>query len=105
MQYAIVEDGGKQYKAVVGETIDVDHFSAAVGEELDLEHVLLVADDETTTVGGPYVDGAMVKATVVSQIKAPKIIVFKYKPRIRYRVKQGHRQKYTRIRIDAIETA
>jgi len=105
MKFAIVEDGGKQYKAVVGETIEVDHFSADVGDELDLEHVLLVADNGDTAVGAPYVDGAVVKATVISQVKAPKVIVFKYKPRNRYRVKQGHRQKYTRIRIDAIETA
>jgi len=103
MKYAIVEDGGKQYKAVIGQTIEVDRFAAEVGEEMDLEHVLLVSDDEQTTVGMPYVQGARVQATVVSQVKGPKIIVFKYKPKKRYRVKQGHRQKYTQIRIDAIE--
>jgi large subunit ribosomal protein L21 len=104
MKFAIVEDGGKQYKAVVGQTIEVDHVSAEVGDEFDLEHVLLVAEDDQTTIGAPYVDGVSVKATVVSQVKAPKIIVFKYKPKKRYRVKQGHRQKYTRLLIDAIET-
>ena len=103
MKYAIVEDGGKQYKAVIGQTIEVDRFSAEVGEELDLEHVLLVSDGDQTTVGMPYVAGAKVQATVISQVKGPKIIVFKYKPKKRYRVKQGHRQKYTQIRIDAIE--
>ncbi len=103
MKYAIVEDGGKQYKAVIGQTIEVDRFTAEVGEELDLEHVLLVADEEQTTVGMPYVKGARVQATVVSQVKGPKIIVFKYKPKKRYRVKTGHRQKYTQVRIDAIE--
>jgi large subunit ribosomal protein L21 len=103
MKYAIVEDGGKQYRAVVGETVDVDHFSAEVGEELDLERVLLVAEDGKAAVGKPYVEGAKVLATVVSQVKGPKVIVFKYKPKKRYRVKNGHRQQYTRIRIDSIE--
>jgi large subunit ribosomal protein L21 len=103
MKFAIVEDGGKQYKAVVGQTIEVDRFSAEVGDELDLEHVLLVTDNGQTTVGVPYVEGAVVKATVVAQVQAPKVIVFKYKPKKRYRVKQGHRQKYTRLMIDAIE--
>ena len=102
MKYAIVEDGGKQYKAVEGVTIDVDRFSGEAGEQVDLERVLLVSDDENVTVGTPFVDGAKVQATVVAQIKGPKIIVFKYKPRIRYRVKSGHRQKYTRLKIDSI---
>jgi len=103
MKYAIVEDGGKQYKAVIGQTIEVDHTTAEVGEELDLEHVLLVVNDEETTIGSPYIEGVKIQATVVSQIKAPKVVVFKYKPKKRYRVKQGHRQQYTRIRIDSID--
>ena len=103
MKYAIVEDGGKQYKAVIGETIEVDHFAAEIGDELDLERVLLVANDDETSIGAPYLEGVKIQATVVSQIKAPKVIVFKYKPKKRYRVKQGHRQQYTRIRIDSIE--
>jgi large subunit ribosomal protein L21 len=103
MKYAIVEDGGKQYKAVIGQTIDVDRFPAEAGEELDLERVLLVTDGEKTTVGTPFVAGAKVGATVVAQVKGPKVIIFKYKPKKRYRVKQGHRQQYTQIRIDSIE--
>jgi len=103
MKYAVVEDGGKQYKAVPGSTIDVDHFPAEVGEQLDLEKVLLIRDDDEIIVGKPLVEGAKVGATVVAQVKGPKIVVFKYKPRIRYRVKSGHRQKYTRLHIDAIE--
>jgi len=102
MKYAIVEDGGKQYKAVEGATIDVDRFPSEVGEEIDLEHVLLVADDAEVAVGTPYVTGVKVQATVLSQIKGPKIVVFKYKPKKRYRVKTGHRQQYTRLRIDSI---
>jgi len=103
MKYAIVEDGGKQYKAVEGGTIEVDRFPAEVGDTLDLERVLLVHDGENVSVGTPLVEGAKVQATVVGQVKGPKIIVFKYKPKKRYRVKTGHRQKYTRLQIDAIE--
>ncbi len=104
MKYAIVEDGGKQYKAVIGTTIEVDRFDAEVGEEMDLDHVLLIADGDDVQVGTPVVAGAKVLATVVDHVKGPKIIVFKYKPKKRYRVKSGHRQQYTRLRIDSIET-
>lgn len=102
MKYAIVEDGGKQYKAVEGATIEVDRYQAEVGEQIDLERVLLITDGENTAIGTPYLEGAKVEATIESQFKAPKIVVFKYKPRKRYRVKTGHRQRYTRLRIDSI---
>lgn len=69
---------------------------------MNLERVLLVAEDESITVGTPLVAGAKIQATVVAQVKGPKIIVFKYKPKKHYRVKTGHRQKYTRLQIDAI---
>ena len=102
MKYAIVEDGGKQFKAVEGATIDVDHFQSEIGEEIDLERVLLVSDGTEVTVGTPLVDGVKVQATVLSQIKGPKVVVFKYRPKKRYRVKKGHRQQYTRLKIDSI---
>jgi large subunit ribosomal protein L21 len=102
MKYAIVEDGGKQYKAVEGQTIEVDRFDAEVGDQLDLERVLLIVNEEEVQVGTPLVEGAKVQATVVSQMKGPKVVVFKYKPKKRYRVKTGHRQKYTRLQIDSI---
>lgn len=102
MKYAIVEDGGKQYKAVEGGLIDVDRFPAEAGDQIDLERVLLIANDGEINVGTPLVKGAKVQATVVSQVKGPKIIVFKYKPKKRYRVKTGHRQHYTRLMIDSI---
>lgn len=104
MKYAIVEDGGKQYKAVEGGTIDVDHFQAEMGEKIDLERVLLVTDGEQVAVGAPFIAGAKVEATVVSHLKGPKVVIFKYKPKIRYRVKKGHRQQYTQLRIDSILT-
>lgn len=102
MKYAIIEDGGKQYKAVEGDTIEVDRFPAEVGDQLDLEKVLFIRDDEEVHIGKPLIEKAKVQATVVGQVKGPKVVVFKYKPRIRYRVKSGHRQKYTRLQIDSI---
>jgi large subunit ribosomal protein L21 len=102
MKYAIVEDGGKQYRAVEGSTIDVDRFPAEDGEQIDMERVLLVADGDSVTIGTPFVAGVKVQATVVSQVKGPKLVVFKYKPKQRYRIKKGHRQQYTRIMIDSI---
>ena len=102
MKYAIVQDGGKQYRAVEGSTIEVDHFESEVGQQVDLEQVLLVVEDGNVSVGTPMVNGAKVQATVVSQVKGPKIIVFKYKPKKHYRVKTGHRQKYTRLQINSI---
>ena len=102
MKYAIVEDGGKQYKAVIGSTIEVDRFESEVGEEIDLERVLLIVEDNAVSVGTPLVEGAKVHATVVAQIKGPKVIVFKYLPKKRFRSKQGHRQQYTRLQIDDI---
>ncbi len=102
MQYAIVESGGKQYRAVPGETIEVDRLHKEVGDSVALK-VLLLADDDNVTVGTPYVENATVQASVVAQVKAPKVIVFKYKPKERYRRKRGHRQQYTRLKVEAIQ--
>ena len=102
MKYAIIEDGGKQYKAVEGGTIDVDHFESELGEQIDMARVLLIADGEQFIIGTPLIEGAKVQATVVEQVKGPKLVVFKYKPKKRIRVKTGHRQKYTRVMIDSI---
>jgi len=104
MKYAIVEDGGKQYRAVEGETIEVDLYPLDVNDQVDLERVLLISDDGSVTVGTPLVSGAKVQATVLGQVKGPKVVVFRYKPKKRIRVKTGHRQKYTRLRIDSIVT-
>ncbi|MCK4727242.1 MAG: 50S ribosomal protein L21 [Anaerolineales bacterium] len=104
MKYAIVEDGGKQYKVIEDETIDVDRYSSEIGDQIDLDRVLLISDEDEVAVGKPFVEGAKVQATVEEHFRGPKIIVFKYKPRIRYRVKTGHRQKYTRLRIHSIKT-
>jgi large subunit ribosomal protein L21 len=104
MKYAIVASGGKQYRAVEGETIDVDLMQIAIGETVELNDVLLVSDDGNVSIGTPTLAGASIKATVADQIKSPKIIVFKYKADNNYRRKQGHRQKYTRLQVDEIVT-
>ncbi len=100
--YAIIESGGKQYKAVPGSTVEVDRLHIEEGTHIDLDRVFLVADDEDIRVGTPTVEGASVKATIVEHFKGRKIIVFKYIPRKRYRRKRGHRQQYTRLQIDDI---
>jgi len=100
--YAIVESGGKQYKAVPGATIEVDLLHLEAGAQLELDQVLLVADGEEFQVGTPLVEGASVKVTVLEHTKGPKIIVFKYKAKERYRRKQGHRQQYTLLQVDEI---
>jgi large subunit ribosomal protein L21 len=104
MKYAIIESGGKQYRAIEGATIEVDRLPAEAGEQVPLESVLLVVNDDQVSVGKPLVEGARVNATVVEQFKGPKIVVFKYRPKKRYRVKTGHRQLYTRLVINSIET-
>ncbi len=101
--YAIVESGGKQYKLEVGQTVDVERLDANVGDLVELDRVLLVADGETLHIGKPVLESARVAARVVEHGKGRKVIIFKYKPKERYRVKKGHRQAYTRLRIEAIE--
>jgi large subunit ribosomal protein L21 len=102
MKYAIIESGGKQYRAVEGEQIDVDRLPVEAGDTLELDQVFLVSDEGSVSVGTPTVDGVSVKATVVEQFKGKKIIVFKYKSGVNYRRKQGHRQQYTRLQIEEI---
>ncbi|MFO8037715.1 MAG: 50S ribosomal protein L21 [Anaerolineales bacterium] len=104
MKYAIVESGGKQYKAIPGQTIRVDRLSHEVDDKIELEKVLFVADDGDLMIGTPTLKGAKVKATVADQIKGRKILVFKFKPKVRYRKRQGHRQRYTLLKIDEIVT-
>ncbi|PKN81719.1 MAG: 50S ribosomal protein L21 [Chloroflexi bacterium HGW-Chloroflexi-8] len=102
MKYVIVESGGKQYKAAEGATIEVDLLPIEVGEQVVLESVLLVVDDNGVKVGTPEVSGVKLKATVVSHIKGPKVIVFKYRPKKKIRVKNGHRQQYTKLLVNSI---
>lgn len=101
--YAVVETGGKQYRVAPGDWLEIERIAGEVGEQITLDRVLMVHDGETAVVGKPLVEGAKVLATVRAQHKGRKVIVFKYRPKQRYRRKKGHRQYLTRLRIDAIE--
>lgn len=101
--YAIVECGGRQYRAEEGHSFSVEKLPQEVGTQIELSNVLLVANGDEVTVGQPAVANALVKATVVEQGRGKKILVWKYKPKNRYRRRQGHRQSYTRLRVDAID--
>jgi large subunit ribosomal protein L21 len=100
--YAVVESGGKQYKVEPGSTIQVELLPAEVGASVELGRVLLVGDGDAVEVGRPTVAGARVVAEVVAQEKADKIIVFRYKRKVRYRRKTGHRQRLTRLLVKEI---
>jgi large subunit ribosomal protein L21 len=102
MRFAIVESGGKQYRAIEGSTIDVDRLAHEVGKSFDFERVMLMGDGDDFMIGTPLVSGIIVSATVASHIKGPKVISFKYRPKKRIRVKGGHRHQYTRLMIDFI---
>ncbi len=103
MRYAIIEAGGKQYVAREGETIDVDRITVEPGQKVQIKDVLLVVDGAEVRVGAPLVEGASLAATVVGHRQGPKVLVFKYKAKERYRRHAGHRQQMTRLAIERIE--
>lgn len=104
MELAVIKTGGKQYLVKPGEVIKVEKIKKEVGEEVIFEEVLLLQKDTgDLIIGNPYIKGAKVKGQVIEQGKDKKIIVFKYKPKKRYRKKQGHRQPYTLVKILQIE--
>jgi large subunit ribosomal protein L21 len=100
--YAIFRTGNRQYRAEVGKFIDVERLPYEVEHTFAINEVLLIGDGDNTVIGRPLVDGASVKVTVVEQFRGKKILVFKYRQRTKYRRMRGHRQYYTRLRIDAI---
>lgn len=103
--YAVIENGGKQYRVELGAEIELDQFSAEPGQTIDIGRVLLVADGDDTLIGRPVVEGARVTAEVVRPTRGEKIVVFKYRPKARRRVKHGHRQDLTLVRVADIEFA
>ncbi len=100
--YAIIRTGGRQYRAEVGALLDVEKLPYSPDEKIEIAEILLVGDGENTIIGQPLVEGASVKATVVEQFRGEKIKVFHYNQRNNYRKSAGHRQYYTRLRIDEI---
>ncbi|MBN1643686.1 MAG: 50S ribosomal protein L21 [Dehalococcoidales bacterium] len=101
--YAIIEAGGKQYRVTPGQTIDVENLNVIEGDAVELDKVLVIGDDKSTTIGMPHVEGAKVLATSQGTVRSKKIIVFKYKSKVRYRKKTGQHHLYTRLSIDKIE--
>ena len=103
--YAVIQSGGKQYRVSPGQTVRVEKLQGDVGAEVLLDSVLLYANNDEIKIGQPNLSDVTVRGHIVEQGKAKKIIVFKMKRRKRYRRKQGHRQLYTAIKIDDIETS
>jgi large subunit ribosomal protein L21 len=96
--YAIVEVGGRQYRVSPGDRVLVERLAQPAGNSVELP-VLLLSDDNGVSIGKPYVEGKTVTAKVLGEEKGKKLIIFKYTPKKRYRVKTGHRQKYTLLQI------
>ena len=100
--YAIIKSGGKQYRVQAGEQLRVEALSADVGSAVSFDEVLLVGTGDGVKVGAPFVDGAKVKATVVSHGRGDKVKIFKMRRRKHYQKRQGHRQNFTEIEIGAV---
>ncbi|MBV1775267.1 50S ribosomal protein L21 [Burkholderiaceae bacterium DAT-1] len=100
--YAVIKTGGKQYKVAIGEKLKVEQIAADIDSQIVLNEVLMVVDGEAVSVGTPVVAGATVTATVVSHGRHDKVRIFKMRRRKHYQKRQGHRQNFTEIRIDAI---
>lgn len=103
MVYAIIESGGKQYKAIEGDYIEVDLLPEDLGKKKIFDKVLLLVSGEDTLVGSPYLSDVSIETKVSEHFKGPKIVIFNYRAKERYRVKTGHRQKYTRLLVESIQ--
>ena len=100
--YAILETGGKQYRVAPGAVIAVERVPGGVGEVVEFSRILLVGEGEKIQIGSPLVPGAKVRAKILGQIRGPKITVFKFRRREKYRRKTGHRQELTRLQVEEI---
>jgi len=100
--YAIIEIGGKQYKVAPKQTLEVELLDVPEGDVVELDKVLFIGEDKNTLVGNPVIKGAKVVATSLGEAKGEKVIVFKYKSKVRYRSKRGHRQTYTKLLVNEI---
>lgn len=101
--YAIIETGGKQYKVSEGDVIYVEKLEVSEGDKITFDKVLVLGMDDTAEFGAPYLSGASVGATVLEQGKEKKVIVYKYKSKKHYHRKKGHRQPFTRVKIDSVK--
>ena len=103
--YAVIETGGKQYRVAEGDTLYVEKLDGDVGDTVSFDRVLLVADGENVNIGRPVVSGAEVTGEIVGHGRDKKVIVFKFKRRKDYRRRNGHRQAFTAVRINALKSA
>ncbi len=103
--FAVLETGGKQYRIERNSIITVEKLEGENGNQLELDKVLLLSTDDSTLIGHPYIANTIVKATILDQFKSKKVRVYKMKPRKRYRRTRGHRQNYTKLRIDDIQVS
>ena len=101
--YAIIETGGKQYRVIQGQTVDVDNLNVIDGDTIEFDKVLVIGDEKNATIGAPNIAGAKVTATSKGTVRGDKIIVYKFKSKVRFRKKTGHHQLFTRLAIDKIE--
>lgn len=102
--YAVIKTAGKQYRVSPGEVVRLDKMEQQVGDQVEFDKVLAVQDEEQYTIGRPTIDKARVLGTVVETGRAKKIRVLRFKRRKQYRVLRGHRQDFTAVKIDAIQT-
>ena len=100
--HAVIKTGGKQYRVVTGEKLKIEQIPADVGTEITLDQILMVGEGESVQIGTPFLTGASVKATVLSQGRHDKVMIFKMRRRKHYQKRQGHRQNYTELRIEVI---
>ncbi len=100
---AVIKTGGKQYKVTPGQKIKIEKLENNVGDEVVFDSVLLVDNEKEVSIGNPLVKGAKVLGKVLNQDKHDKVIIYKYKPKKRYRLKKGHRQPFTEVEIVKIE--
>jgi large subunit ribosomal protein L21 len=105
IMYAVLSSGGKQYRVEAGTTLMLERLEGGPGEagaQVTFDRVLLIGDGDDVTIGTPTVVGASVSATVLGEALGPKLVIFKFKQKVKYRRRTGHRQHMTRVRIDAI---
>jgi large subunit ribosomal protein L21 len=100
--YAIIADGGRQFKVEEGQEVDIDYRDLSVGDQVTFDRVLAVSDDENLRVGQPVVEGATVTGEVMTVVQGPKLTIQKARRRKTFRRKTGHRQIYTRVKISKI---
>ncbi len=101
--FAVVETGGKQLKAMAGQSIVIEKIPGQAGEKVSLKNIVMLVNGKDSKVGNPYVKGAVINGEILEQGKTDKVIVYKMRPKKRYRVKRGHRQHFSKILIENIE--